>query len=81
MDDAGTGEMDARKALHSFPRPTTVTSLTAAPKRPTPETSDCGRETVDAVAVARHGMIIEPALQNAPQPATRFAHWPMHSLA
>ena len=58
-----------------------ATSLAAASKHLEPETSDLVDETVDAVAVAGDGMIIQPALYNLPQPSARFAKRPVHSLA
>ena len=81
MDDAGTGEMKPRKTLHSLPCPTTVTTLTAAAKHGQPVASCLVNETADAVTVARDGMIIQPALHDTPQPTTRFAHRPVHSLS
>jgi len=38
-----------------------------------PEPSDLIDEPTQAVTVARNGMIVQPALHNTPQPATRFA--------
>ena len=81
MDDAGTGKMKPRKTLHSLPDPTTATTLTAAAKHGKPVSSYLVKETADAVAVARDGVIVQPALHYAPQPTARFAHRPVHSLS
>ncbi len=81
MDDAGTRKMKPCETLHSLPGPTTATVLTAAAKCGQPMASDLVYETAEAVTVARHGVIIQPALYNTPQPATRFAKWPVHSLS
>ena len=81
MNDARTGEVEPRKSLHSLPRPAAVTSLAATTKLKQPVASYLVHETVDAVTVARDGMIIQPALYNTPQPTTRFAHRSMSSLA
>ncbi len=80
MDDARTGEMTPHKAVHPSPRPATATSLTAAAKHLEPKTSYLVHETTDPVAVARHGMIVQPALDNSSQPAARFAKRTVHSL-
>ena len=81
MNDAGTRKMKPRKTLHSLPGPTTLTTLTAAAKYRQPVTSDLVHETAEAVTVARHGVIIQPAPYNAPQPTARFAHRSVHSLS
>ena len=79
MNDAGTRKL--RQTLHSLPGPPTATTLTAAAKHEKPVASDLVIETADAVAVAGDGVIIQPAPHNAPQPTTRFAHRPVHSLS
>ena len=81
VDNARTGEMTSRKTLHPSPRPATTTKLTAAADYPQPETSYLVHEAADAVTVARDGMIIQPTLDNASQPASRFAKWAVHSLS
>ena len=81
MNDAGTREMMPRETLHSLPSPTTATTLTATTYQRQPVTSYLVDETADAVTVARHGVIVQPALHNTPQPTTRFAHWSMLSLS
>ncbi len=58
MYDAGTGKTEPRETLHSLPRPTTATTLTAATKRSKPVAGDLVHETADAVTVARDGVII-----------------------
>ena len=68
-------------SLHSLPRPAAVTSLAATTKLKQPVASYLVHETVDAMAVARDGMIIQPALYHTPQPATRFAQRAMSSLS
>jgi hypothetical protein len=45
-----------------------------------PKTSYLVHETTNAVTVARDGMIVQPALHNAPQPTGRFAKWPVHAF-
>ena len=73
--------MASRKTLHPSPRPATATTLTAAADYFQPKTSHLVHEAADAVNVARDGMIIQPALYNASQPASRFVKWPVHSLS
>ena len=72
--------MTSHKTLHPSPRPTTATSLAAAAKHVEPKTSYLVHETTNAVTVARDGMIVQPALHNAPQPTGRFAKWPVHAF-
>ena len=81
MNEAGTGKMKPRQTLHSLPGPTTTTTLTATSKCGKPVSSYLADETADAVTVAGDGVIIQPAPHNAPQPTTRFAHRPVHSLS
>ena len=78
--NAGTRKMFAHQTVHSSPSPT-ATSLAAAADTAKPQTSHLVNKTTDAVAVARNGVIIQPTLHNTPQPATRFAKWPVHSLS
>ena len=80
MGDAGTRQMQTDKPLHSFPCPLAATTLTTPTKRRQPVPGGLGNETMQAVAVARDGVIIQPALHNAPQPATRFADRTMHTF-
>lgn len=65
--------MQAREALHTFPRPALPSALTAAAKHVQPEARHLVDEAADAVAVAGDGMIIQPALHNTSQPARRLA--------
>ena len=58
MNDAGARKMKPRKSLHSLPRPATTTTLTATAKDKQPVSSYLVDESVDAVTVARDGMII-----------------------
>ena len=81
MDDAWTGKMASRKTLHPSPRPAAATALRAAANYTQPETSYLVHEAVDAVRVARDGVIIQPTLHNASQPSSRFAYWSVHSLS
>ena len=81
MNDEGTGKMTPRYALHSFPGPPTATTLTAASKYGKPVSSDLVDKTTDAVTVAGNGVIIQPAPHHTPQPTTRFADRPVHSLS
>ncbi len=69
------------KALHPSPRPATANKLTAAADYFQPKTSHLVHETADAASVAGDGMVIQPALHNASQPAGRLAKWPVHSLS
>ncbi len=81
MNDVGTRKMNPRETLHSLPGPPTATTLTATPKYSKPVSSYLVDKTADAVTVARDGVIIQPAPHHPPQPATRFAHRPVHSLS
>lgn len=80
MDDAGPGEIAAGQTLHAIPRPTRATALTAPSNGIEPMTSHLIDEATDRVTIARHGMIIQPALYNTSKPLGRFHYWPMHSL-
>ena len=73
--------MQTRKPLHPLPSPAASATLTTPAYYSKPETRDLIDETAEALAVTRDGMIIQPALHNAPQPATRFAYRPVHSLS
>ena len=79
MNDAGMGKMPSDKTLHPFPIPAATTSLTATAEHGKPMTSDLVDESTDAIAVARHGVIIQPALHNTSQPAAGFAEGPVLS--
>lgn len=72
MQDLRPREMARHKTLHAFPRPATATSLTAATYRVQPETRNLLPETVYPPHVERHGMIVQPALDNMSQPTSRF---------
>jgi len=80
MDDAGTRKVTPHKATHAVPRPTMATALTTSANHTKPITSYLVHETADAMSVARDGMIVQPALHNRPQPTSRFAKRPVHSL-
>jgi hypothetical protein len=81
MQDFGAGKVARYEAGHPFPRPTAAAALAASPKRIQPETNDALDETVDLPRVERHGMIVQPALNNLAQPASGFAERAVHSLA
>ena len=81
MKDAGTRKVDARQALHPVPRPARTTTLAAAANHLKPQTSDLVDKTTEALTVAGHGVIIQPALNNASEPAARFTQWHVHPLA
>jgi hypothetical protein len=55
--------------------------LTAATKYATPETSDLVNETPDPATVARHGVVVQPALHDASQPSARFAQRSVHPFS
>ena len=71
--------MQTDKPMHSFPCPLAATTLTPPPDHRQPEPSDLVDEPTQAVTVARDGVIVQPALHNTPQPATRFADRTMHT--
>ena len=73
MDDARTREIAPRQTLHALPSPAAASPLTAAAKLPQPVTSHFVCETAKATAVAGHGVVVQPALYDTPQPAARFA--------
>ena len=81
MKYAGTRKVEARQALHPFPSPTRPTALAAAANHLKPQTSDLVDKTTEAVTVAGHGVIIQPALNNASEPAARFTQWHVHPLS
>jgi len=72
--------MQTDEPLHSFPCPLAATTLTPPTDHRQPKPSDLVNETTQAVTVARDGVIVQPALHNAPQPATRFADRTMHTF-
>ena len=72
--------MLSHQMVHSLPSPT-ATSLAAAANDVKPQTSYFVHESADPVAVARDGVIVQPSLDDAAQPASRFAKRPVHSLA
>ena len=73
MDDARTREIAPCQTFHTVPSPAAASPLTAAAKLPQPVTSHFVYETAEAAAVAGHGVVVQPALHDAPQPAARFA--------
>ena len=81
MKNAGTWKVDASQTLHPFPCPARPTTLAAAADHLEPQTSYLVHKTTDAVTVARHGVIIQPALNNASKPAARFTKWRVHPLS
>ena len=72
--------MQPCKSLHPRPSPIAATTLTAPTDRRQPESRDFIDEAAQALAVARDGVIIKPALNNAPQPVARFANRSVHTL-
>ena len=72
--------MFAGKTLHPLPSPTATATLAAFADHGKPQLDDFIDETAEALAVARDGMVIQPALNNSPQPAARFAKWAMFTL-
>jgi hypothetical protein len=66
--------MQPCKSLHPSPSPVAATTLTAPTDHRQPEPCDFIDETAQALAVVRDGVIIQPALNNASQPAARFAN-------
>lgn len=72
--------MTSRHTAHPLPRPTRATALAAATQGRQPQTSHLVHETADPVTVARHSMIIQPALHNTSKPAGRFANGPVHAF-
>lgn len=77
----GPGKMLADQPLHPRPCPAVLSSLTATPDHPEPVASHLVHKASDAVAVARHGMIVQPSLHHSPQPSGGFAQWPVHPFA
>jgi len=80
MSDAGTRQMQTDKPMHSFPCPLAATTLTPPTDHRQPKPGGLVNETTEAMTVARNGMIVQPALHNTPQPATRFADRTMHTF-
>ena len=80
MSDAGTWQMQTDKPMHSVPCPLAATTLTPSADYRQPKPSDLIDETIQAVTVARNGMIVQPALHNTSQPAPRFADRMMHTF-
>ena len=80
MSDAGTGQMQTDKPMHAFPCPLAAATLTPPTDHRQPVPSDLIDEPTQATTVARNGMIVQPALHNTPQPATRFADRTMHTF-
>ncbi len=80
MGDAGTRQMQTDEPLHSVPCPLAATTLTPTTDHRQPEPSDLVNETTQAATVARDGVIVQPALHNTPQPASRFADRTMHTF-
>ena len=81
MGDACTRKMLTCKTLHPIPRPTFATALTATTEHVKPQTSYLVNETTNPVAVAWDGVIVQPALDNTTQPASRFTYGTVHSLS
>lgn len=73
MDDARTREVAPCETAHTLPDPAATPPLTAAAKLSEPETGYFVHETAEALTVAGHGVVIQPALHDPPQPAARFA--------
>ena len=72
--------MFPHKAAHPFPRPATATALTPTTNQPQPNTAHLVHETTNPPTVARHGVVIQPTLHDAFEPASRLAQRAMHSL-
>jgi hypothetical protein len=73
--------MTRREAGHSFPRPAASATLAAAPQGGQPEADDALDKAVRLPRVERHGVIVQPALDNLSQPTPRFAEGIVHPLA
>ena len=73
--------MAAHQSVQPLPGPTRATALAAAAQDRQPRTSHLVHETANPVTIARHGMIIQPALYNASKPAGRFAKRPVPALS
>ena len=80
MSDARAREMQARKALHPRPSPAASATLTTLAYHREPETRDFINETAEALTVARNDMVIQPALNNTPQPTASFTNRSMLTL-
>ena len=72
--------MATHQTMHPLPRPAFATTLTATTNDMQPSTSYLVYKTTNPATVARHSMIVQPALHNASKPAGRFAKRPVHSL-
>ena len=81
MQDFGLGQVASREAAHPFPFPAAAATLAATPKRLQPEAEDVLVKAVDAMRVARHSVIVQPALDHASQPPSRFTHRAMPPFA
>ena len=71
--------MLASKSLHPLPSPASTATLAAAADYGKPQLGDFIHEAAEVSAVARDSMVIQPALNNTPQPATSFAKRSVHT--
>ena len=65
------------------PSPGQGPTLAASPKRAEPMSQDLTAEGVQTIHVARHRVVVEPALDNRAQPPPEFPDWcmpPMQQL-
>ena len=80
MDNVGTWEMAGREAVHPFPSPAAASALAPPANCIEPVTSHLLDEAFQLPHVEGNGMVIQPSLNNTPQPPARFARRLMHSL-
>lgn len=66
MDDARTREVAPCETVHTLPSPAVAPPLTAAAKLPEPVMGHFVYESAEALTIAGHGMVIQPAAHDAP---------------
>ena len=59
------------------PSPGQGTTLAASPKRAEPVPQDLTAKGIQTIHVARHRVVVEPALDNRAQPPPEFHDWRM----
>jgi hypothetical protein len=78
MLDAGTRKILVQNSAHTCPGPGAGGTLTAAAQDAPPQTTHRVDKAAYADRIARDGVIIEPALHGASQPASGFAKRIVH---